>query len=566
MEKAVSNVEMTEQKELINKDEIINKLDEDIQMEYQAPEGGWGWIVTLAMIIILITVIGPAPSIGLIFGDFLEPTGQTGLLLTLFGALFSITFSISSPLANYWMQKYTMRPVAVMGAVLFSASNILLALAISIWHMMILFFIQGIGVGLLLTLSNTNFNSYFVKKRARIMSLAQVIIGMGAIGYPYFIDKMMPLYGFRGTAAIIGAISLNCIPAVLMLHPVEWHTKGKKITSAERVCKAVKKSNRRLNIDDHHQDSSGQWTSLRSLKENITYKTEPTEEISNNIENEEYRVRSWSWSVREVLTERLHVFSSSSAANVASGIGALADIKSNSKILVDNTIDNTNQYKYVSCWKKFIKIMDLSMMKDLYFLNLSFGSSIAITCDFTFVSLLPIMMFHDGYTRSESALAIIVSGTAELISRILLAIFNFFVKVQAKYLFFVAMIAMSFAKAGFVMFEDTIMAVLVMNAIIGMVRALMLVPQSLVIIEHVQIDKLASAYGCFGFIMGATSLVLSPILGNIRDWTQSNEIFQYITLGIHTACIFPWTLQFFFVDFQKWRKKRRNVNLSNPSN
>lgn len=88
------------------------------------------------------------------------------------------------------------------------------------------------------------------------------------------------------------------------------------------------------------------------------------------------------------------------------------------------------------------------MLKDLYFLNLSFGSSIAITCDFTFVSLLPIMMFHDGYSRSESALAIIVSGTAELISRILLAIFNFFVKVQAKYLFFIAMIAMSFAKAG----------------------------------------------------------------------------------------------------------------------
>lgn len=165
---SISNVEMTEAEELINKDEITNKLDEDIKMEYQAPEGGWGWIVTLAMIIILITVIGPAPSIGLIFGDFLEPTGQAGLILTLFGALFSITFSISSPLANYWMQKYTMRPVAVMGAILFSASNILLALAINIWQMMILFLMQGIGVGLLLTLSNTNFNSYFVKKRARV--------------------------------------------------------------------------------------------------------------------------------------------------------------------------------------------------------------------------------------------------------------------------------------------------------------------------------------------------------------------------------------------------------------
>ncbi|XP_015183536.1 PREDICTED: monocarboxylate transporter 9 [Polistes dominula] len=462
-------------------------------MEYEAPEGGWGWIVTSAMVVIFITVIGPAPSIGLVFGDFLEPTGKAGLLLTLFGAFFSVTFSVSSPLANYWMQKYTLRSVAVMGAILFSSSNILFALATDIWQMMFLYLIQGIGVGFLLTLSNTNFNAYFVEKRARIMSLAQVIIGMGSIGYPYVIDKIMPLYGFRGTVGIIGAVSLHCIPAVLLLQPVEWHIKDKKKVLTKSDVKNRKQSSI---TNDHHQDSTGQSISLRSLRHNP--KTELTDESENTNENEEYRVRSWSWSVRDVLNRRLHVFSSSSVTNLASGIGALADIKSNSVVLVDKN--------------KFNKIMDLSMMKDLYFLNLCFGVSIAITCDYTFVSLLPIMMFHDGYTRSESALAIIVSGVAELFARILIAIFNFFVKVKSKYLFFVAMIAMSFAKAGFMMLEDSLMAVLVMNALIGMIRALMLVPQTLVIIESVQIDKLASAIGCFGFIMGATSLILSPVL------------------------------------------------------
>lgn len=94
------------------------------------------------------------------------------------------------------------------------------------------------------------------------------------------------------------------------------------------------------------------------------------------------------------------------------------------------------------------ELLEMSLIKDRSFLNLCFGISFVFTSDFTFSSLLPLMLTNYGYDTSDAALAVMVGATAELISRILLAIFTVFVNVKARYLFFFAMIAMSFAKAG----------------------------------------------------------------------------------------------------------------------
>jgi len=58
------------------------------------------------------------------------------------------------------------------------------------------------------------------------------------------------------------------------------------------------------------------------------------------------------------------------------------------------------------------------------------------------------MMTDAGYTKGDAALTITVCGIAELVSKVLLAIFTLIVDVKAKYLFFAAMIFMGFARTG----------------------------------------------------------------------------------------------------------------------
>lgn len=69
----------------------------------------------------------------------------------------------------------------------------------------------------------TSFNSYFTMKKVLYLSLCKASIGLITMAYPLFIKFTMSEYGFRGTLAIICAISAHSIFGAVVLHPVEWH-------------------------------------------------------------------------------------------------------------------------------------------------------------------------------------------------------------------------------------------------------------------------------------------------------------------------------------------------------
>lgn len=68
--------------------------------------------------------------------------------------------------------------------------------------------------------------------------------------------------------------------------------------------------------------------------------------------------------------------------------------------------------------------------------------------DWTFASLLPLMMAKQGYTQSDAALAITVGAMTELISRIILAVVMSFVDMRPKKIFFTAMVSLCLVKFG----------------------------------------------------------------------------------------------------------------------
>lgn len=91
---------------------------------------------------------------------------------------------------------------------------------------------------------------------------------------------------------------------------------------------------------------------------------------------------------------------------------------------------------------------------------------------------------------------------------------------------------------GFLIFENTLMGALVMNAAIGMVRSWLLVPQPLVIIEDISIDKFASAYGIFAVVNGIVSIFVGPFIGTLfSQFFWSFFSYWYIFIMIRSKCI-----------------------------
>ncbi|XP_050446345.1 monocarboxylate transporter 9 [Cataglyphis hispanica] len=565
-------------------EELMNKEDE-ITLEDLAPDGGWGWMIALAMILIFFTTMGPGSSYGIIFGDFLEASGQAGMASSLSNSFFMITFSVASLLTNTLLKRYSTRPVGLMGALFFATSDIMLAFVRNIYDLAFLYLLQGFGLGLIITICNTVFNAYFVKKRTKVMSAAQVIIALGGIIYPTLTEKMMALYGFRGTAAIMGAISLNGIVGMTLMHPVEWHAKKMNDVRAEKAREKEQRfqrlalSNRRSTIDVIHISSKTKSSSLHSLKEEsgtevplLIETLKPSAQRVASISEIEggIRERAKSVSMRESLAKRISALSASSLVNLATSVGALSDIRqqylekrsweeqTNKEIQEEkeNAKQNAEEKQEEKKYKTILReLLDMSLVKNCGFLNLCFGVSFVCTADYAFSSFLPLIMADAGYTKRDAALTITISGIAELVSKVLLAVFTLIVDVKAKYLFFGAMIVTQFARLGFLLYEHTLMGAFIMTALIGIARSWLLVSQPLVIIEDISIEKFASAYGIFGIISGLVTIVFGAIVGLIKDWTDSFDLYQVSLLVLNGAFIIPWALQFIFVDLKKRQKQ-----------
>lgn len=75
------------------------------------------------------------------------------------------------------------------------------------------------------TVGYTCFNQYFMKRRIFMMTIAQLIKGIGSTTYPILAQFLMERFGFRGTLVIISAIHSHTIFAMVLMHPIEWHLK-----------------------------------------------------------------------------------------------------------------------------------------------------------------------------------------------------------------------------------------------------------------------------------------------------------------------------------------------------
>lgn len=106
----------------------------------------------------------------------------------------------------------------LIGAMLFTLGSFT-TIAITNTNQLALTFgvLQGIGFGIMVPVSYSAINDYFVKKRTTVMSSIKAFQGLILIWYPQLLKLIMTDYGFRGTLLVISGISLHTIPGMLVM-------------------------------------------------------------------------------------------------------------------------------------------------------------------------------------------------------------------------------------------------------------------------------------------------------------------------------------------------------------
>lgn len=143
--------------------------------------------------------------------------------------------------------------MGLIGAVIYTLASFLAIFVVSTTQLIITNgFLHGLGMGLLIPVSYTSFNSYFTKKKVLYLSLCKASIGMITMVYPLFIKFTITEYGFRGTLAILCAISSHSILGALVMHPVKWHMKKQPKPCEKIVCKFMYTIHIKLEVYNGH--------------------------------------------------------------------------------------------------------------------------------------------------------------------------------------------------------------------------------------------------------------------------------------------------------------------------
>jgi MFS family permease len=168
----------------------------------------YGWWVVFGASFILFVCLGIGFPTFPAFLKFIEAdTGWGRGSLSNAGAFLAIAAGFTSPAIGYAMDRFSARAVMLPGAILLSASFLLLGSIDSVVHLYLLFVAIGIGMSATTMIpTQTLVSRWFDKKRGRAMGVIAAAGGLGGVIWMPAATRLIESFGWRDAYEILGII------------------------------------------------------------------------------------------------------------------------------------------------------------------------------------------------------------------------------------------------------------------------------------------------------------------------------------------------------------------------
>ncbi|KAL7744096.1 hypothetical protein ACLKA6_009082 [Drosophila palustris] len=533
------------------------------------PDGGFGILVCIGMAFPFISGLSSMPSFGLVFGDFLKSIGAETSAIAIITSTFFCAMSFAGLFSGSLFRKFGLRRVGLAGGILYFVGTALQIFANSTLHLIISFsLVQGIGFGLCLPTCYTTFNNYFVQNRVMWMGFAQTLIGVGSMVYPIAMQKLMEWYGFRGCLLILTGINAHAVLGMLLMQPVEWHMKKVPLEEEETQLQATT-TTPRPTVVVHVQPE----TPLKPIPELEFMPMPGGDHITDSLSVSRFSSRRVSRTEEHMLkhpTSR-----SSSITSLGNWTGPVVVTDASPQMM--HSLQASRRQSICSghppdmspagisppptkksLCATIVDFLDLTLLKQPVYVNIVLGITFALYSDITFFTMQPIYLNDElGYTKVDTAKIIAIGASADLLSRIFLAITAIFIQVPARYIYLGGALFTLFARFAFDGITE-FMGMACITAVLGFLRTWIHVPLPLVLADYLPKERFASGYGLFMFTQGNGMFLIGPIVGYIRDRTQ-NYILVFHILNVFMAlCAIPWIIEVLILKFRRRSKLERN--------
>ncbi|XP_068159109.1 monocarboxylate transporter 9 [Drosophila tropicalis] len=217
--------------------------------------------------------------------------------------------------------------------------------------------------------------------------------------------------------------------------------------------------------------------------------------------------------------------------------------------------DNSKQKKAKKqgFWRRFADLLDIAMLKDKMFLNLLFGLSIFYVAEMNFKMVTPFFFANLGYKKADVAFCLSITAITDIAARIVLPPIFDRTTIKKRTVFLVSIIFVAITRS--IMAEQTDWTqLMIWLSICGFFRGSALSNFTLTVSEYCSLEKLPSAFGWH--LVGKALFVISfgPLIGLIRDVTDSYPICIHTQSICILMCAFAWGIEYLVEYIQSRRR------------
>lgn len=468
------------------------------------PDGGWGWCVLVAAMLVNIIVSGMIKSFGIFVFEIQEMFDMRPSTILWIPAITNFFYSCLGPASSILAVYYSFRFVTICGGAFVAAGMMLNFFVTSIPA---LFFtygaLVGIGAGLAFPATVYIVNSYFWKRRGLANGLCISGSAIGSIILPPLITLLITEYNFRGASLIMGALTLNIWVAALIYEDVEKHSK--QLVLEQPPCDLDIREVDALDAEDNDDDLQKEDEPCDDTEEKHALDYFPTRPHGMTLTS--HKPNQFDKDIRRL------------------SVVAMPQDK----------------------WKIIKKYLDFSLFCDPVYLIILISNATSSISYTNFVILLPSYGISQGVPVTISPYLISILSFFDLIGRLGASILSDYGFVP-KAFYFVGGLMISGITLISIPWAEDIISIGGVSALFGLSSGAVIGVTAIVMSDYMGREKLTSTYGISLFVNGMVQLIGPPIcaviLGDSGNYFLLFTILgAFILLGTSPWIIMPCILK-----------------------
>lgn len=187
-----------------------------------APDGGWGWVVLVATIVVLALTLAFPSCVGIFYTDLQNDFHASNSETSWVPSIMTSVLHAGGPFCSVLVERFGCRATVMLGGVLSGLGMTASSFTQSISQLYITAgVITGLGFCFCFQPAVTILGHYFVRRRAFANAMSSTGTALGLCTLPVLGNYLHSELGWRGSFLVLGAVLLNCCVCGAVMRPLQ---------------------------------------------------------------------------------------------------------------------------------------------------------------------------------------------------------------------------------------------------------------------------------------------------------------------------------------------------------